>query len=161
MKNKQIIFFSGVSGKNRADKLEIELDDPRVGEIIGSRRHEQLMEEVDRPNFLVHMDPINWITDPKKYFNSEAYVEHCMSLLGGKIRSCHVKDILLTPELTLHLKEMRCGEGTFPIARYLHLIEEIDPDMPVFVEHMHAHQEYLDSIAYLKELTARENIVLR
>ena len=45
--NKQIIFFSGVSGKNRADKLEIELDDPRVGEIIGSRRHEQLMEEVE------------------------------------------------------------------------------------------------------------------
>lgn len=121
----------------------------------------QLMEEVDRPNFLVHMDPINWITDPKKYFNSKDFVEHCMSLLGSKIRSCHVKDILLTPELTLHLKEMRCGEGAFPIGHYLTLIEEIDPDMPVFVEHMHAHQEYLDSIKYLRELTENIGIKLR
>ena len=44
---KRIIFFSGVSGKNRADTLEVELEDPKVGEIIGSRRHEQLMEEVE------------------------------------------------------------------------------------------------------------------
>ncbi len=43
----QIIFFSGISGKNRADKLEVELDDPKVGEIIGERRHNQLMEEVE------------------------------------------------------------------------------------------------------------------
>jgi len=121
----------------------------------------QLMEEVDRPNFLVHMDPINWVTDPKKYFNSEAFVEHCFDLLKDEIRSCHVKDILLTPELTLHLKEMRCGEGTFPIGRYLSLIEETDPDMPVFVEHMKADQEYLDSIAYLRKLTAELGIALR
>ncbi len=46
-RNGQIIFFSGVSGKNRADKLEVELEDPQVGEIIGQRRHEQLMEEVE------------------------------------------------------------------------------------------------------------------
>ena len=45
--NSRILFFSGVSGKNRADKLEIELEDPKVGEMIGARRHEQLMEEVE------------------------------------------------------------------------------------------------------------------
>ena len=45
--NSQILFFSGVSGKNRAEKLEIELEDPRVGEMIGARRHAQLMEDVE------------------------------------------------------------------------------------------------------------------
>ena len=45
--NQRIVFFSGVSGKNRADTLQVALDDPQVGEIIGQRRHEQLMEEVE------------------------------------------------------------------------------------------------------------------
>ncbi len=43
----RLLFFSGVSGKNRADKLEIALEDPQVGQLIGQRRHEQLMEEVE------------------------------------------------------------------------------------------------------------------
>ena len=43
----QLLFFSGVSGKNRADKLEIDLEDPQVAEMIGEKRHEQLKEEVE------------------------------------------------------------------------------------------------------------------
>ena len=45
--NGQLLFFSGVSGKNRADKLEIKLADPKVGDMIGQARHEQLMEEIE------------------------------------------------------------------------------------------------------------------
>jgi len=43
----QLLFFSGVSGKNRADKLEIDLEDRQVAEMIGEKRHEQLKEEVE------------------------------------------------------------------------------------------------------------------
>ena len=43
----QLLFFSGVSGKNRADKLEIDLDDPQVSELIGEKRHNQLKEDVE------------------------------------------------------------------------------------------------------------------
>ena len=45
--NGRLLFFSGVSGKNRADKLEIKLADPKVGDMIGQARHEQLMEEIE------------------------------------------------------------------------------------------------------------------
>ena len=45
--HKQILFFSGISGKNKAEKLEIDLNDHAVGERIGQRRHQQLMEEVE------------------------------------------------------------------------------------------------------------------
>ncbi len=43
----QINFFSGVSGKKRAEKMEIALDDPQVGEMIGERRWQQLQEDVE------------------------------------------------------------------------------------------------------------------
>ncbi len=43
----QIAFFSGLSGKNRADKLEVDLKDGKVAEIIGQQRHRQLIEDVE------------------------------------------------------------------------------------------------------------------
>ncbi len=42
-----INFFSGVSGKKKAEKLEISLEDPQVGEIIGERRWETLRDDVE------------------------------------------------------------------------------------------------------------------
>ena len=46
-RSSQLIFFSGVSGKNRADKMEIDLYDPQVAQIIGERRHQQLIDDVE------------------------------------------------------------------------------------------------------------------
>ena len=43
----QILFFSGISGKNRADKLEVDLYDPQVADHIGQQRHQQLIDDVE------------------------------------------------------------------------------------------------------------------
>ena len=43
----QINFFSGVSGKNRADRLDVALEDSLVDERIGERRANQLREDVE------------------------------------------------------------------------------------------------------------------
>ncbi len=43
----QINFFSGVSGKKKAEMLEISLEDPQVGEIIGAKRWETLKDDVE------------------------------------------------------------------------------------------------------------------
>ena len=47
-RGEQLLLFSGVSGKNRADKLAVTLDDPQVTEILGERRHAQLRDDVDQ-----------------------------------------------------------------------------------------------------------------
>ena len=46
-RSSQLLFFSGVSGKSRADKMEIQLDDPAVSALIGEKRHRQLMDDVE------------------------------------------------------------------------------------------------------------------
>ena len=43
----QINFFSGLSGRKRAEKWEVSLEDPAVGETIGSARWQQLQEDVE------------------------------------------------------------------------------------------------------------------
>ncbi len=42
-----IAFFSGVSGKNRAEKLEIDLYASAVADHIGAERHQQLIDDVE------------------------------------------------------------------------------------------------------------------
>ena len=46
--HQQILFFSGVSGKNKAEKLEVELTDPAVGERIGQSRHKAFITGIQR-----------------------------------------------------------------------------------------------------------------
>ena len=43
----QILFFSGVSGKKRAEKMEVALDSELVDEMIGERRAAQLRDDVE------------------------------------------------------------------------------------------------------------------
>ena len=43
----RIDFFSGVSGKNRADRMEVEPDGPKVDELIGAERANQLRDDVE------------------------------------------------------------------------------------------------------------------
>mgnify|MGYP005870526687 CR=1 FL=1 len=44
----ELLFFSGVSGKKRADKLEIDLYDPQVAQLLDSEeKHRQLIDDVE------------------------------------------------------------------------------------------------------------------
>ena len=44
----QLLFFSGVSGKNKAAKQEIDLHDPQVAQLLDSKeKHQQLIDDVE------------------------------------------------------------------------------------------------------------------
>ena len=45
--NSQLLFFSGVSGKNRAGKQAIDLYDKQVDNILGEKKHAQLIDDVE------------------------------------------------------------------------------------------------------------------
>lgn len=121
----------------------------------GPEEYLRLMEDVNRERFKVHLDIINMINCPERYFFPEQFIDHCFDLLGGRIRSCHLKDIHLRPELTFQLQERPCGEGEFPLGHYLRRIHETDPDMPVIIEHLREDEEYVASFRYVSGLWAQ------
>ena len=46
--NEELLFFSGVSGKNRADKMTVDLYDPQVAQLLDSEtKHQQLIDDVE------------------------------------------------------------------------------------------------------------------
>jgi len=73
----------------------------------------RLMEAVDRPGFGVHLDVVNTINGVDRYFDTTGVIKECFEKLGAGITSCHLKDIRLGEDLTVHLDEVIVGEGAF------------------------------------------------
>lgn len=110
----------------------------------------RLIKDVDRPQFGTHLDVVNMITSPEKYFFNDRFLEECFEKLGSTIISCHLKDIRLKEEYTFQLQECACGEGTLDIEKYVQLANAANPQMPMIIEHLDTDEEYAESVAYVK-----------
>lgn len=109
----------------------------------------KLIEDVDRPELGVHLDVVNMITDPHRYFFNDEFLEECFTKLKGRIVSCHLKDIRLRPQYTWQLQECAPGEGTLDIPLYIKLATQENPQMPMIIEHLHSDEEYYKSVEYV------------
>ncbi|MCQ2538530.1 MAG: sugar phosphate isomerase/epimerase [Lachnospiraceae bacterium] len=111
----------------------------------------KLIDAVDRDAFGVHMDMVNMINCPERYFFNTEFIEKCFTMLGDRICSCHIKDVLLREEFTFQLKECACGEGTLNLEKYAELATKADERMPMIIEHLNSDEDYLNSLKYTKE----------
>ncbi len=118
----------------------------------------KLLHDVDREGFGIHLDVVNMINCPARYFNSDDFLQECFDKLGPLVTSCHLKDIILNQELTFQLVETSCGNGTLNIEKYMTLIDEYDKDMPVIIEHLTTDEEYRSSLKYVQERLDRAGI---
>lgn len=116
-----------------------------------------LIEDVDRTEFGTHLDVVNMITTPQRYFYNNEFLRECFEKLHGTIVSCHLKDILLKPEYTFQLQECACGEGTLDINLYAQLANAENPNMPMIIEHLTTDKEYVASVQYVRERLLRTN----
>ncbi len=111
----------------------------------------RLMQEVDRPAFGAHLDVVNMITSPERYFFNDLFLEECFTKLKGKICSCHLKDIKLKEEYTFQLQECACGKGNLDLELFARLATEQSPDMPMIIEHLTSDEEYIESVNYVRK----------
>ena len=121
--------------------------------------YRKLLDAVDDPRFAVHMDAINLMNSPERYFHCAAFLKETFALLHGRIRSVHVKDVRLERTLTLHLKEVPIGDGGFDVPAYARLAEAEGPDTPFIVEHLGNAEAYYAALDVLKPVLQKEGIV--
>jgi sugar phosphate isomerase/epimerase len=96
----------------------------------------RLIQAVNRPMFAVHLDPVNMINSPSRYFQNAQFLRNCFQLLGKWIVSVHAKDIYLHNTLTVHLEERRPGLGGLDYAVFLREAARLSGDVPVIIEHL-------------------------
>jgi len=96
----------------------------------------RLIRAVDRPMFGVHLDPVNLINCPSRYYDNAGLLRECFSRLGPWIVSCHGKDILMRDRLTVHLDEVRPGLGVLDYEVFLQELNRLPGDVPLILEHL-------------------------
>ncbi|QQA43504.1 sugar phosphate isomerase/epimerase family protein [Pelagovum pacificum] len=101
----------------------------------------ELIAAIDRPAFAVHLDPVNLIMTPRRYWNSGAFLNDCFVRLGPHIVSCHAKDITLHHQAALHLDECMIGDGALDYAAFLRGLDALPQDVPLMLEHLD-HDDY-------------------
>jgi len=109
----------------------------------------QLFKAIDRKQFAVHLDPVNLVCSPQRYYGNGALIRECFEKLGPHIKSCHAKDILLQEKLTTHLDEVRAGTGGLDYATFLRELSRF-PGVPLMLEHLPNAEEYDKAAAHIR-----------
>jgi sugar phosphate isomerase/epimerase len=120
----------------------------------------KLILAIDRKAFAVHLDPVNLICSPQRYFNNARLISQCFKLLGPYVKSCHAKDILLRDDLTVHLDEVRPGLGFLDYRTYIREIERLNPQLPLLLEHLAAEEEYRFAARYIRRAAEDIGVVI-
>ncbi len=113
----------------------------------------QLMKDVDRKAFSVHLDFANMINSVERYHNRDAFIRHCFELLGEHIVSIHAKDVRMEPgALPVNINEVQPGDGVIDLGQVTRLAHALGEDTPVFVEHLPDHDSYLAAAAHMRKV---------
>jgi sugar phosphate isomerase/epimerase len=121
----------------------------------------RLIAAIDRSRFGVHVDVVNVINSPQRYFDNAAIIREWFAKLGPYIKSCHAKDTLLSTKLTTHLDEVRPGLGYLDYGTLLRELNKLDPDTPLMIEHLHAEEDYCLSAEYIRGVATEAGLAFR
>ncbi|MGQ9607779.1 MAG: sugar phosphate isomerase/epimerase family protein [bacterium] len=102
----------------------------------------ELIKAIDDDGFGVHLDPVNLINSPRRYYENGKLLEECFQKLGKWIVSCHAKDTILTDQLTTHINEARPGTGNLDYRTYLKGLNSLPQNAPLLIEHLSTAEEY-------------------
>jgi sugar phosphate isomerase/epimerase len=114
----------------------------------------RLISAIDRPTFRAHLDPVNLINCPSRYYNNADFLHECFSKLGPWIVSCHGKDIVMRDQLTVHLDEVRPGLGALNYEAFLQELSRLPGDVPLLLEHL-PQEEYPAARDYVMGVAAQ------
>lgn len=117
----------------------------------------QLIKAVGRKQFAAHLDPVNMISSPQRYYNSGAFLKECFKKLAPYIKSIHAKDIRIMPELTVHLEERRPGLGELDYVTFLQEASKLK-DVPFMLEHLKTRDDYRLAAEYVRQTGKKAGI---
>ena len=112
----------------------------------------QMLKDIDRKGFGVHLDVVNMLTSARVFFGFRDLVDRCFDLLGGHILSCHLKDAALDHTLTVSIREVPIGEGDLDLGYYMQKADACNPDLPMIIEHQTSVENYYTAVPYILNL---------
>ena len=122
----------------------------------------QLLRDVDRPAFKVHLDYCNMLNSIERYRHASEFITKCFDLLGENIVSIHAKDALIVQgALPVNINEVMPGEGSIDLSLVTKLAHQLGEDVPVFVEHLDTHADYMQAAAAMRQAAKKANVPVK
>ena len=116
----------------------------------------KLLKAIERKAFAVHIDPVNLVNSPRRYFKNGDMIREAFNKLGSYIKSCHAKDIRMEDGFPVNIQECKPGLGRLDYAVYFKEISKLPDPPPLMMEHLEDPEEYQAASNYLRSI-AREN----
>ena len=120
-----------------------------------------LIRAIDRPGFAVHLDPVNMITSPRRFFANAAFLRECFEKLGAHIRSVHGKDMVMSGEFNSNITQVQPGLGKLDYRVFVTEMERLDPDLPLLTEHLDTAGEYAQAADYIRSAAAQAGVKIK
>ena len=120
-----------------------------------------LLKAIDRQQFAVHLDPVNLVCSPQRYYSTGDLIRECIRKLGPHIKSCHAKDIALSDKLTVHLDEVRPGLGRLDYHTFLRELDTLHPDTPLMLEHLKGEEPYALAAKHIRSVAKEAGVNIR
>jgi len=117
----------------------------------------KLINAIDRKQFAAHLDPVNMINSPRRFYHNAEFIKECFKKLGPYIKSCHAKDIKLQNKLTTHLDEVIAGQGGLDYATFLTELSRLE-GVPLMLEHLKTVEEYNRAAAYIRSVAQKMDL---
>lgn len=122
----------------------------------------QLMKDIDRSAFKVHLDYCNMLNSLDRYRHASAFITRCFELLGDQIVSIHAKDAKLADGmLPIQINEVPPGEGSIDLPLVMKLAQGLGEDTPVFVEHLPDHEAYMKAAAVMRAAADKAGVPVK
>ena len=122
----------------------------------------QLMKDVDRPAFKVHLDYCNMLNSIERYRHASEFITHCFELLGPHIVSIHAKDALIVQGgLPIVINEVIPGAGSLDLSLVTKLAHGLGDNIPVFVEHLDTHEQYMQAANVMREAAKKAGVPVK
>ena len=122
----------------------------------------QMIKDIDRTAFAVHLDYANMINGVERYINLSDFIKHCYKVLGPHIKSVHAKDVIIVHNrLPCNINEVAPGKGIVDYGLVLKLTQELGDDTPLITEHIHTHEEYVEAAAYIRKIGEQQGINIK
>ncbi len=118
----------------------------------------KLIKDINRKAFGVHLDFTNMINCPIRFLKSDEFIEECFKKLGPYTKSIHAKDVVMEKAYPCVIKEVMPGKGRLEYSKIVRLIDKLGEDIPVFVEHLDTHEEYLEASSFIRKVARMEGI---
>jgi len=117
-----------------------------------------LIKAIDRKAFGVHLDPVNMINSPRRFYDTGAFIRECFQKLGPWIKNCHAKDIQLSNELTTHLSEVLPGTGGLDYAVFLQEMSKLPNNVGLMIEHLKTPEQYKAATDHILKVGKQNHI---